>query len=1002
LPISVKHLFVAVVVLVTLLPYTLVAELLSIPFISVAPKASLLLQVMSIGFLVFCYVKTTARSLKLFWQYLVFAVLGVLVSRFLPGDDGALAQQLSRDFATLFVFFFVLLAIETNPHLSDLPHKNYITGSVPAIFFTVICFCYFVLLPAEFSEQVYQTGKPTLLFAMLICTLILVRLIICLLQCRDRFWHFVFGFISVATAAKFATLAIEFYQGSGTGVEPQDYWITLVSMMPYGFLTLAAFASLNMAKQPTPIEKPNDPECYIMVLMLVLTSIHLYGHEQEVFYAIESSLQSAVVTLWLIMGVATLLSLSYRRKKLLDRLDARIIDRTAKFEALSADKKHLSHSLINSEDKAIVSVSNNAILTTATDGKILSANPAAVQMFQCLEQEMVDSSVSKLFSEKDEMNLFFDFQSNVYSLQRKEKGISIECLSLRSDGTEFPAQAELQWAERADNPLIVLTFINLTARKLAEKQTLELKDKFIANISHEFRTPLTIINGILDRYLTKTSNEDEIQDLSTAKRNGLRLVRMVEQLLELSRLSDNPTLVLSHFKLDTLMSMPVDSFSRLSAHHQLTFSSDIPPDLWIECDAQGFEKIIFNLISNAVKYTPAGGDIKVIAYTEQDTVILDVIDSGIGITKDSQNKIFERFQRADDVLNQNTFGVGIGLSLVNELVRTHGWRISLVSEHGVGSKFSVSIPLAAPQAQEAQLPEGLSEHEVSSILVEQRSVTSTQSTHSQQVVLVIEDNLDMQSHIKQVIEQQHHCILAGNGELGVELAKEYVPDLIVSDLMLPGIDGFEVLRQVKKHEVTAHIPVILLTARSDLDSRLEGLNLNADEYLSKPFNQAELLTRIQNLIDNRKQLQSSFMKKHEDKAKVERKIDSQEKVAKLTGDDTEVESLDEKFLAKLEALVADCYTDAELDIYQMAEKLAMSERQLQRKIKVLLGTNPNNFIREFRLKKAKEMLKSGTQIGIVAFDVGFSSQTYFGRCFKEAFGCTPKQYQTKCKDGEEE
>ncbi|MCJ8274923.1 MAG: response regulator, partial [Psychrosphaera sp.] len=273
---------------------------------------------------------------------------------------------------------------------------------------------------------------------------------------------------------------------------------------------------------------------------------------------------------------------------------------------------------------------------------------------------------------------------------------------------------------------------------------------------------------------------------------------------------------------------------------------------------------------------------------------------------------------------------------------------------------------------------------------------------SQQVVLVIEDNLDMQSHIKQVIEQQHHCILAGNGELGVELAKEYVPDLIVSDLMLPGIDGFEVLRQVKKHEVTSHIPVILLTARSDLDSRLEGLNLNADEYLSKPFNQAELLTRIQNLIDNRKQLQSSFMKKYDEIAKVERKKDSQDKVAKLTSDDSETESLDEKFLAKLEALVAECYTDPELDIFQMSEKLAMSERQLQRKIKVLLGTNPNNFIREFRLKKAKEMLKSGTQIGIVAFDVGFSSQTYFGRCFKEAFGCTPKQYQTKCKAGEEE
>ena len=239
--------------------------------------------------------------------------------------------------------------------------------------------------------------------------------------------------------------------------------------------------------------------------------------------------------------------------------------------------------------------------------------------------------------------------------------------------------------------------------------------------------------------------------------------------------------------------------------------------------------------------------------------------------------------------------------------------------------------------------------------------------------------------------------MAGNGEQGVELAIEYVPDLIVSDLMLPGIDGFEVLRQTKEHEVTAHIPLILLTARSDLDSRIKGLNLQADEYLSKPFNQNELLTRIQNLIDNRKQLQQAFTKKHENIEKEKRKQDSQEKVSQLTEDSDQVSSMDEKFLNRLESLVAQFYTDPALDIYQLADKLAMSERQLQRKLKVLLGTNPNNFIREFRLKKAKEMLKSGTQIGIVAFDVGFSSQTYFGRCFKEAFSCTPKQYQQQIK-----
>jgi len=291
----------------------------------------------------------------------------------------------------------------------------------------------------------------------------------------------------------------------------------------------------------------------------------------------------------------------------------------------------------------------------------------------------------------------------------------------------------------------------------------------------------------------------------------------------------------------------------------------------------------------------------------------------------------------------------------------------------------------------------ITENEVTSLLTEQRSVTNIQNNHSQQVVLVIEDNLDMQSHIKQVIEQQHHCILAGSGELGLQLAQEYIPDLIVCDLMLTGIDGFEVLTQLKQDEMTAHIPVILLTARSDLESRLQGLNLNADEYLSKPFNQYELLTRIQNLIINRQQLQKSYLQKFNDEQRAEqkadRKITSQQNVAKLTQEPIAQSSLEDKFLHKLEALIAKHYTEPELDISLLANELAMSERQLQRKIKVILGTTPNNFIKEFRLKKARELLTSGAQIGRIALDVGFSSQTYFGRCFKESYRCTPKQYQ---------
>lgn len=878
-----------------------------------------------------------------------------------------------------------------------MPLNKYISGRVPAIFFTLVCFCYFVLLPAEFSEETYQTAQPSLLFHLVINSLIIVRLVQCLVTAKDNFWRYTFALLSGSAGFLFIGNLSAFNHDNSVLIGINSYYAQLIALLPNFLLIVTANITLKATKLPVAIEKETYPELYVLLLMIVPIAIHLYGFEQKLFYSVDSNLQSIVLLIWLFVGAALLSSIAITRRSQTKKLKQTLFSEQNQHHQLNSLNNDLTDALINSEDKAIVNASNNAILTTSITGEILSANPAAVQMFQSLEQELIGLSVSRLFAEKDEMHFFFDFQSNVYSLQRKGLGISVECLSLRSDGTEFPAQAELQWADRAKQPLIVITFINLSARKHAEKQALELKDKFIANISHEFRTPLTIINGIIDRYIAKTTDEIESEELTTAKRNGLRLVRMVEQLLELSRLSDNPKLSLSTFRLQTLMMMPLDSFSRLASQNHLTFTSNIPEDLWLECDGQAFEKIIFNLLANAIKYTPKDGSVQVNAYLEQDTIILDVIDSGIGISKDSQDKIFERFQRADDVKNQAIFGVGIGLSLVNELVKAHGWRISLVSEHGHGSKFSLSIPLAAANDIEAKVSMSISENEVASLLTEQRSVASIQSNHSQQVVLVIEDNLDMQSHIKQVIEQQHHCILAGSGELGLQLAQEYIPDLIVCDLMLTGIDGFEVLTQLKQDEMTAHIPVILLTARSDLESRLQGLNLNADEYLSKPFNQHELLTRIQNLIANRQQLQKRYLQKFNDEQQAEQKADrkttSQQNVANLTQEPIEQSSLEDKFLHKLEALIAKHYTEPELDILLLAKELAMSERQLQRKIKVILGTTPNNFIKEFRLKKAKALLTSDAQIGRIALDVGFSSQTYFGRCFKESYHCTPKQYQ---------
>jgi len=317
----------------------------------------------------------------------------------------------------------------------------------------------------------------------------------------------------------------------------------------------------------------------------------------------------------------------------------------------------------------------------------------------------------------------------------------------------------------------------------------------------------------------------------------------------------------------------------------------------------------------------------------------------------------------------------------------------LISEEGAGSRFTLVIPTSQQKSAQTEIPHSFSEQEVGSLIVQQPKEQITKNKSSQQVVLVIEDNADMQTHIKRVIEQQHHCILADSGESGIELALSTIPDIIVCDLMLPGIDGFATLSALKEHELTNHIPVVMLTARGDLDSRISGFELKADEYLSKPFNQQELLVRINSLIENRKQLKTIHQAHAKKDLQNNNKKDTLDTAIELSTEADICETQTDKFLIKLAEVTSLLYTNMDLDIHLLAKELAVSERQLQRKLKTLLDISPNNYIKEFRLEKAKERLVNGEQIGQVALAVGFTSQTYFGRCFKESFDCTPKQYQ---------
>lgn len=976
----------------------LLVLVVNLPTLTITTSAKTLvlitLQLLSVGFVIRAYLTAVSQSSKLFWQFFIYALLSAFLMNFIVNVDSQIVERLKLDFLYLFIFFFLFLAIENNPHLGESPLHRYISGRLPALLYCVFLFAYLVLIPAHYNEQSYLSGMHSMLFTIIASALMIVRLVEGSLLAQKQ-WKKILAMLAFGGTF---VLIESYLRLNVQSINP--YLLIVTETVPYLAIILAAHCATINKNELIVEGKEHQPVFFTLLLTLVMLTLYISSQTQPVFYAIDTYHQPTLLATWFLITCAFIFYLANKNRKQVEKLVNALKLSSSYKTQLEDELNTTNQKLINSEEKAIVSVANSAILTTTTDGIIRSANSAAIHMFQCLEEDLIDQHVKHLFAEDDDMRFFFNFKSNLHSLERNIHGISVECTSVRKDGFTFPVQAELQWADRDSYPLIVLTFINLTERKRLEQENLELKDQFIANISHEFRTPLTIINGILDRNLTNTISEQEASDLTTAKKNGLRLIKMVEQLLELSKLSDSPKLSLQRYRLHTLMNLPLASFHRLASNNHLTFQSNIPDDLWLDCDAQAFEKIIFNLISNAIKYTGQNGTITVNASQTDDSIILDVIDTGIGISADEQDKIFDRFQRSSHEKTKSTFGVGIGLSLVNELVNAHLWRINLTSELGRGSKFSIVLPKADAIEVEKSPDIAINDNELETLLLDRKAALAEQSVQANKVVLIIEDNLDMQHHIKQVVERNYQCLLASSGEQGVLLANEYMPDLIVCDLMLTGIDGFEVLQQIRNDELTANIPLILLTARSDIDSRLHGLKLNADEYLSKPFNEAELIIRIENLINNREQLRLQFVKQYQEQQKLQRKEDCRDNAKKLSQDNKEPSlSSDEKFLTKLESFLAEHYADQGLDITSMANHLAMSDRQLQRKIKLLLNVTPNTFLKEFRLEKAKELLLSDAQIGLIALDVGFSSQTYFGKCFKEHFGCTPKQFRQENKSG---
>jgi len=521
----------------------------------------------------------------------------------------------------------------------------------------------------------------------------------------------------------------------------------------------------------------------------------------------------------------------------------------------------------------------------------------------------------------------------------------------------------------------------------------QLKSRFFANISHEFRTPLTIIIGLIDKLKAKASGSIILKDYDVMKRNASRLLHLINQLLELSKIeAGNVEIKVSENDLLKFLRRIIASFSSLAQQKNiavyfngLPFSSERNgEEIKIYFDKEKLETVFYNLLSNALKFTPEGERIDISIIKNANDVEINFTNTGVEIPQEQLPKIFNRFYQADA---KSYEGSGIGLALVKELIELHKGSIKAESRN-LKTSFIINFPTDKSVFSDDQIVESTtiikSDKEISRLVpgLENISVTGKKSEniHSDStIILLVEDNPDLRELIKEHLEKEYSVIEAENGSAALILADEIIPDLIISDIMMPVMDGFELCHSIKTNEKTNHIPFILLTARAETKDKLEGLETGADDYLVKPFNPEELLVRVRNLIKIREQLRVKFRS---------------EMTVKPAG--IIVPSRQKVFLNKFIAIIEENIEDGNFNIESLCNEIGMSRAQLHRKIKAITNQSTTEFIRNYRLQKAAELIKQDAgNMAEIAYRVGFNSQAYFNKSFQELFGCTPTEYKEK-------
>ncbi|MDT8432342.1 MAG: two-component regulator propeller domain-containing protein [Bacteroidales bacterium] len=518
----------------------------------------------------------------------------------------------------------------------------------------------------------------------------------------------------------------------------------------------------------------------------------------------------------------------------------------------------------------------------------------------------------------------------------------------------------------------------------------QMQLRFFTNVSHEFQTPLTLIVSPVERLLQKFNGDPETAHmLQIVRRNAKRLLMLIRQLLEIRKIeTGHQVLQVELTDVNAFLHEIFESFEELAAKNNITFGSnlEISRPAWI--DKEKMENVVYNLLSNAFKFTPSGESVMLEASTLKrengDYLSITIRDTGEGIPPEKAGMLYERFLQLTDSRKHLRAGAGIGLSMVKSLAELMHGSISFTSEPGKGSAFTVEVPIDKHAFGEheidttGQVFESNIRDRVAVLfdqIVQPAAAEYNNTDNAVETILVVEDNADMRSFIASNLSQYYRVEEAENGTEGYRKAQKTPPTVIISDIMMPGMDGMELTRKIKKNLYTSHIPVVLLTARSETRDQVKGLEAGADDYVTKPFDIEVLAARVRTLISNRNRVMEKFSRLED-----------------VAPDDMGLSALDRKFYAKADEIVRKYYAEPAFDVDQFASEMLVSRSQLYNKLKAITNLSANEFINTYRLKRAWELLaEKEKQISEIAYETGFNDPKYFSRIFRKYYHKSPSE-----------